>query len=370
MGDIYDEIYLASNPNGLFKSDLERLNMKFNLSGVSFFSYNTFIVHLKDKNKRITLPLKAILKISSLLLLPYNFFVMLSTLRKFNPSMVLCCNGGYPASRMVLLMVIAARILRKPTILSIVSMPFQSKFERARPFNLIHKIINHSADVIIVNAYAIANALEKNFGFSARKMFVVHNGLPDRQPLERVKKEGVVTIGCVTRLDYAKGILFLLESFRNLCTRFSNLELILSGEGDLYSEIKEKIKRYGLESKIKLLGYYDGGTEKLLASFDIFVFPSLWEGFPYSILEAMRAGLAIVTTDVGGIPEAIKNEQEGLLVQPAMVNEMERALERLVIDAKLRKELGDRARDKFKERFEIAKMHQRIYDLLKKTIRK
>lgn len=112
------------------------------------------------------------------------------------------------------------------------------------------------------------------------------------------------------------------------------------------------------------MGYYEGDTHYLLSSLDIYVLPTLHEGFPYSILEAMRANCAIISTNVGGIPEAIRNRVEGLLVPLSSVEVLELAIEELINDADLRNMLGKNARNRFLDMFAMEKMNQRLQEVL------
>ena len=99
----------------------------------------------------------------------------------------------------------------------------------------------------------------------------------------------------------------------------------------------------GSDGEIEILGWVDRRTvRKKLQAADALVLPSYSEGLPMSLLEAMGSGLAVLTTPVGGIPEIVKNNENGLLVEPGNVPELQHALERLT-DKALRRSLGDAA---------------------------
>src|SRR5207249_3672665 len=140
-------------------------------------------------------------------------------------------------------------------------------------------------------------------------------------------------------LEIAKGVFYLIEAFSNLATECSDVELVLVGDGEAFTAVQDRIRKLGLQGKVQVLGFCDGDIESLVSEFDLFIFPSLHEGFPYSLLEAMRLSRAIIATRVGGIPEAIEHELDGLLVDAASVPQLGEAMRRLYRDASLRETL-------------------------------
>ena len=103
------------------------------------------------------------------------------------------------------------------------------------------------------------------------------------------------------------------------------------------------------------MGRYSGDVSEILGAIDIFVLPSEWEGLPYSIIEAMRSGLAIIASRIGGIPEALTNNHSGILIQPNSSEELNNALSLLIADKDLTNRLGLNARIAFLEKFESSK---------------
>jgi glycosyltransferase involved in cell wall biosynthesis len=217
---------------------------------------------------------------------------------------------------------------------------------------------------VIVNAQAISLSLQTLRGMPPGRADVLHNGLEDAPPAEAARRAGRLQLGCVARLDRLKGVLDLLEAFASLAAAFPQLDLILAGEGDVSGQMRQRVRELGLQERVRFLGHYSGDIATLLASFDIYAFPSLWEGFPYSILEAMRAGCPIVATRVGGIPEAIRDRSEGLLVAPAEPVAMAAAIAELAQDSALRQTLGHNARLAFDRQFSLSRMHASTRALL------
>jgi glycosyltransferase involved in cell wall biosynthesis len=296
----YDSVTIACNNGGLFPEDLKRLHHNFELWKIPFFTKE------RARNALLSLPrimrraiLMPIVALSPILFL-YNLVYFVFMLAKAQPSAVLSCNGGYPAARAPLVMVLASKLLRVPALLSIVSMPAQrsrllSFYERVFDF-----LVWQSTDAVIVNAHAIARALQEKRGISLDKVHVIYNGVEIKEMPGKGGRGEKVRIGCVARMDRAKGVLYLLDAFAQLARQYQKLHLVLVGDGDAFRELRSRVEQYDLRDRVEMLGHYSGSIDELLSSLDIYLFPSLWEGFPYSIIEAMRAGCAIVSTRVGG----------------------------------------------------------------------
>ena len=226
---------------------------------------------------------------------------------------------------------------------------------------LIDHLVWRSVNVVVVNAFAIARQLSVLREMPVEKAVVIYNGLPPAEPsIQALSSDQALVIGCVARMDVAKGVFNLLEAFRRLQKNHPQLRLVLVGAGDGSTTLAKLVAEHGLANSVTLAGHYSGDVTHLLSQFDIFAFPSLWEGFPYSILEVMRAGLPIISTNVGGIPEAITDGVEGLLVSPGSVNELTNGLERLINDHQLRVSLATHARRRFEADFTLERMASHV----------
>lgn len=364
--DEFDSLLMASNPGGVFPEDTARLRGL--TKSYEFF----FITRAYIANSSLPALIKKILLAVSFtaepILFAYNLLLFCRYLKSLKPSVVLCCNGGYPAAKGVLAMTVAAKIQKVPVVLSIVSMPMARRKILSFYERFIDRFVWESADVIIVNASSIANSLHHLRDMPSEKAHVLYNGLEDR-PYEGTKDRSSedFVIGCVARMDRAKGVLYLFEAFKNLASRYPALRLVLAGKGDVTGELEKLAEDCGLKNRIDLLGYYDGDINDLLAGFDLYVFPSLHEGFPYSILEAMRAGCPIVSTDVGGIPEAIRDMVEGVLVKPESAVEIQNAVERLISDDTTRRRLGENARARFIKEFSLIAMRSGLKEIFSRS---
>jgi glycosyltransferase involved in cell wall biosynthesis len=153
------------------------------------------------------------------------------------------------------------------------------------------------------------------------------------------------------RLGQRKGSYDLLNAASKVAIKRPDLRLFLGGDGEL-NRVRETALELGISDKVELLGWVRGEEkERLLASAAVYVLPSYNEGLPMSVLEAMAAGLPILSTPVGGIPEAVTDGVEGFLVNPGDVRALADALDRLLGDPELARGMGVAARRKVERAF-------------------
>ncbi|CAM3724996.1 glycosyltransferase family 4 protein [Tsukamurella ocularis] len=172
--------------------------------------------------------------------------------------------------------------------------------------------------------------------------------------------DGVVRAVALGRLGVRKGSYDLIAAVAALPAAVrARLHLTLAGDGEV-AEVRAAAAAAGVEDAVTIRGWVDpAGRDALLAESRIFVLPSYDEGLPMALLEAMAAGLVPLTTPVGGIPEAITDGLDGLLVPPGDVPALAAALRRLVEDPALRRRLAAGARDRAAD-FDIAAWHARL----------
>ena len=208
------------------------------------------------------------------------------------------------------------------------------------------------------------------------------NNLRENLNIDRNDKL-ILYVGNLTKI---KGINILLEAFREILFEFKDVKLLLvlnmpifkylnNEKNGLYStehnfEIKEMINNYGLSGYVIPIGLVDNLPE-IMASCDVFVTPFLNTvgvlDYPLSLLEAMSCGLPVIATNVGGIPEIIKNGENGLLIDPNDINGLRDALLCLLRDQPKARLLGDNAASFVSSNFEteiICEDYERIYESL------
>jgi glycosyltransferase involved in cell wall biosynthesis len=192
------------------------------------------------------------------------------------------------------------------------------------------------------------------------RIFVVDNGLgalpaPDRAAVRRgwMLKEGDVCLGFVGRISRQKAVHRLVEVFSKLYERYSNLYLVIVGEGPLLDTVKELAEHLGVAERVIFHG--SGNGPALMAGFDLFTLTSRYEAFPYVYLEALSRGLPIVTTRVGGSGAVVREGINGHVVDH---NDQERFVElvgELCGDPQRREEMG-RASQRLASQFTVDNM--------------
>ena len=201
-----------------------------------------------------------------------------------------------------------------------------------------------------------------------QQLVVIHNGVDlrpfleaDGTALRRELKLGDLPIMTfVGRLAPPKDLMTLLEAVKAL----SDGVLLVVGDGELRPQVEKYVQEHGLEGGVRLLGQRSDIPEILAAS-DIFVLSSFWEGLPYTIIEAMMAGLPVVATRVGGVPELVEDGVTGFLVPPKDPGALAEALRKLVEDPELRRKMGEAGRKKALKEFTLDRMlreTERVYE--------
>ncbi|NIM91388.1 MAG: glycosyltransferase [Candidatus Aminicenantes bacterium] len=168
-------------------------------------------------------------------------------------------------------------------------------------------------------------------------------------------KDNNMVIGSVANFFPNKGLHYLIKGISELAKRHPNLVLFLVGDGPLRNELIAETKELNITDKVFFLGHVNN-IPQVLKLFDIFVLPSLKEGFPWAILEAMAAKKAIVATEVGGVPEMIKDGESGVLVKPGDIDSLVKKTRALLIDSRLREKLGEAAQKRVAQKFTLKKM--------------
>jgi glycosyltransferase involved in cell wall biosynthesis len=141
-----------------------------------------------------------------------------------------------------------------------------------------------------------------------------------------------------------KGVNFLVEALAGIVQKHPRSLLVLLGKGDQEEELRKQAENLGLEDKVLFLGWRPD-VEEIMSCFDLLVLPSLNEGMGRVLVEAMAAGLPIVASQVGGIPDLVKDGKNGLLVPPRDVAALELAVSYFLEDEARRKRTGEAGRE-------------------------
>jgi glycosyltransferase involved in cell wall biosynthesis len=159
----------------------------------------------------------------------------------------------------------------------------------------------------------------------------------------------------VCRLIEQKGVTYALQAFARVADRFPAARLIIAGDGVLRGQLEAEADSLGIGGRVHWLGWRPDSAA-VLASLDVLLMPSLWEGFGLVMLEAMAAHLPIIGSRVSAIPEVVVDGETGLLVPPADVSALAAALSRLLEDEPLRRAMGERGAERLAAHFSTAAM--------------
>ncbi len=175
-----------------------------------------------------------------------------------------------------------------------------------------------------------------------------------------------LVLGAAGRLIPLKGVGDLLRAAAALQAEFQQLRIEIAGSGPERADLEALVGRLGLSGKVRFLGWVDE-IQYALARWDVFVLPSLEEGFPIAALEAMSAGLPVVASSVGGVPELVVDGETGWLVPPADAASLASRLRAILRDPEQRRSMGEAGRARVREQFSLTLMTRgfsQLYDEL------
>jgi glycosyltransferase involved in cell wall biosynthesis len=224
-----------------------------------------------------------------------------------------------------------------------------------------HTFPADGADLVI----AVSRAVAKLSAHANSKL--VYSAADVSENRHRVRHEEIA-IGTAGRLVSLKGISFLLRAVALLRTEFPRLQLEIAGTGPELSKLRAEVRQLGLEGTVKFLGWV-ANLQPTFARWTIFVQPSLEEGLGISILEAMAAGLPVIASAVGGIPEIVEDGKTGVLMPPANPIAIANCLRELLLNPTAGAKMGEVAAARVRDQFSSQKMVQdisAIYDELLK----
>lgn len=245
---------------------------------------------------------------------------------------------------------------------------------------ILEKISAPWKDTIVVNnKHDLEQA--KILGIKPRReMILVHNGV-DIYKLEYLPREEArlklfekiarysgkifqanTIIGTITNLYPTKDLPTLIAT-ADYFKKNNSVVFIIIGEGAERSNLEKMIKERGLEHKIILIGQLPD-AKRYLPAFDIFVLPSVKEGFPWALIEAMAAKLPVIATRVGAVPEIIETGKNGFIVEPSKPESMVKRIKEILDNEHLAQELGIQAHQTILFKFPLEKMVREVESLL------
>jgi glycosyltransferase involved in cell wall biosynthesis len=279
---------------------------------------------------------------------PRAFREIRAALRDLSPDLV-----SLHSSKAGILGRLAARSLGVPVLFTAHGWSFTPGVPalKAAAYRWVERLAAPLADrIITVSEFDRELALRSGVA-RADQMVAIHNGMPDVSPsLRGDPGRSPPRLIMVARFENQKDHGTLLQALAGL-TRFS-WELDLIGDGELMSSVARLAANLGIGERVRFRGQRQD-VDALLSEAQIYLLITNWEGFPRSILEAMRAGLPVVASAVGGIAESVQEGKTGFLVPRGDAESLRLRIERLLADPALRTRLGANGRRSYETRFTL-----------------
>jgi glycosyltransferase involved in cell wall biosynthesis len=254
---------------------------------------------------------------------------------------------------------IAARMVHVPAIVHTVHNIY---VKRRTKYHLINWGLSLFTDQIIAVSGAVRESIVHYDRIDRQRIRVIHNGIDlsrfsgstDRNGWRvglGIKTDEFV-IGVIARLEEQKGHRFLLEALAQKPKILASLKVVIIGDGKLRSRLEAYSQEKGLASQVLFLGTQEP-IFPILKALDLFLLPSLWEGFSVAILEAMAAGVPVIATRVGGAEEVITSGREGLLIPPGDAQGLAEAIEDALLHREKYLEMARLGKEKVRRAFSI-----------------
>lgn len=202
---------------------------------------------------------------------------------------------------------------------------------------------------------------------------VIHNGIdlvkfnPDCAKRKNLRNElniaqNAFVISFIGRMTAQKDPLTLIKAFKEIISEYPNAVLLMVGDGELKDKAIALTKEFGLEKSV-IFQKSRADVADILFSSDIFCLPSLWEGFPIALLEAMAMRKAVIATEVDGSVEIIQNKKNGILVKPQNIQMLTDAIKELISNNSLKTKLAIAAQQTILNDFDVKNMTKKIEDV-------
>lgn len=230
------------------------------------------------------------------------------------------------------------------------------------------------ADCLVAVSHSQRESIVRYHRVKPEKIRTIINGVEDNKYCQdkifmrdKFSEFGITEkdfiVGSIAVLSIQKGIIYLLDAAREISKRIQNVKFLIVGGGKMLEYLKERAFKLGLREKVIFTGWRSDAL-KILSAFDIFVSPSLWEGLPLAILEAMAARKPIVATMVGDNPKIIDHGKTGLLIPAESPDAIKDAILQIASNPDHAKDMGENAYRRYREDFTVDKMvksYEKLY---------
>jgi len=267
-----------------------------------------------------------------------------------------------------MLFAMAASVGNVPIILHLHGGGYEAFYERLPSF-LKRSVARffRAADRIIILGDNYVSLLTSELGVDPDKLTTVENGVavPDRRADPTHARPTIAFLG---RLVPSKGVDDLIRALARLAQRGVDFRAVIAGLGEIH-RYRMLAEDAGIMERVAFPGWLDeAAVSRLLADADVFVLPSHVENQPVSILEAMAHGLPVVATCVGAIPEQVVEGQTGIVVAPGDTAALADALERLCRNPGLRREMGERGLERWRNRYSLEATTAKLIEVYRRYI--
>ncbi|MBI5193531.1 MAG: glycosyltransferase family 4 protein [Nitrospirae bacterium] len=238
-----------------------------------------------------------------------------------------------------------------------------------RHYKMIFNIlIDRVVSRFLLNAIVyVSKEMQNNFkNPKGLKNLVIYNGIKPIIHSANGKTSGFFNIGIIGRITEVKGHIYLLKALKHLA-HLSGIKVYILGSGPLEHELKIYCHRNGISDKVHFMGFQKN-IYTYLRNLDLLVMPSLNEGLPYTLLEAMYLKVPVVAFAVGGLKEVLKDHHTGILVPSTDVDSLANAIEKLYTNPPLRKWIAQNAFTEVSDNFRADSMAKRYIDVYQKLV--
>jgi glycosyltransferase involved in cell wall biosynthesis len=247
------------------------------------------------------------------------------------------------------------------------------KFHRC----LLNRLLARVSDYVVVFSPQVGHDVQRYDRVPASRIRLVFPGVPMRnlrvresqaEARERLGIKGFC-IGTVSRLEEQKGQEYLLQAIELILPEIRDLTLLIVGDGQKRASLERLVRDLGLDETVRFLGTRRD-VPLILRGLDLYVQPSLWEGIPLTLLEAMGAGVPAISTCVGRAPEVIQDGENGRLVPPGNAGELAAAILEAYRHPEWRHQWKQKGEQTIRERYSLDQMLSQFADIYLKLFQK
>lgn len=264
---------------------------------------------------------------------------------------------------------LAAKLAKSPYVISwdVVTQQFKKRHEVG------FRIAKRYIDLVVTVSDAINRKVSSDRGVPQNKVRTIRYGVDlskfqNNSGINKAKRKELgfcdedILLGTVARLSMQKGHKYLIEAAPQIIKQFPNVKFVFIGDGPLRKDIENQISSLGLDSYFYLMGFRND-VQEILGIFDVFILPSLWEGLPNVVLEAMASSRPVIATAVDGTPEAVIDNENGYLVPSKDPIALQNAIIRLISNKNQLIAFGQNSRRRVEEYFSLEKQVSCFEDL-------